>query len=42
MKLEFLTIMADMKVGPSADVEDRMVFSLIRDIERMTDTKILR
>ena len=42
MKLEFLTIMADMKVGPDADVEDRMVFSLIRDIERMTDTKILR
>jgi hypothetical protein len=41
-KLEFLTVMADLKVGPDADVSDRMVFSLIRDIERMTGTKILR
>ena len=42
MKLDFLTVIADMKDGPNADVSDRMVFSLIRDIERMTDTKILR
>ena len=42
MKLEFLTVMADMKDGPNAEVSDRMVFSLIGDIERMTDTKILR
>ena len=41
-KLDCLTVLADMKDDPNAEVSDRVVFSLIRDIERMTDTKILR
>jgi hypothetical protein len=40
VKLKFLTVMADMKDDPDAEVPDRMTFSLLRDIERMTGAKL--
>lgn len=40
VKLKFFTKMEDMSDGEDANMPERLIFGLIRDIERMTGTKI--